>query len=920
MRKKLSILLLSVLLVVSSFGMMLVVKADPINDGEWTSISATNNYQSENGYTEIADLVSWGARSSYNYKVKLDGLEINLKTTANSGDFVGICLGSSIYSYFTESNTPVALTLWKNLFSGQTRLHVGASHDYNGVPLVYTATDGATAGFGVATSMVINDAATLGFKVKFTLENESYYRLTFTMTDSTMWEVNANYDANGGGEGIPTCHVFMPVSAIQSALDENGELYVAIAGMPSGTNPAVSAFVKVSDANSIDYEANALLNASNAKTAYSTAINNIIDETTFNTAMENRTTLQTAIESLRENDKSLYITELSELDGLIKANTDAQTTIKSIVQSDIDLFALANTVIGTESNINDVNILSATDAKNTALASFNSKMNMLTAENITSLQASYDSEVYKLQYAKALKWILNYETIINDLDVSSETIGANIASVKAVKSAYANSTEEEIKNSLIQLDKDALNTRIANADIALNQAESDADVAVKTAYLLAFETAMNEDLTLFANINFALTKYTEVTENISITVDDGELNTRLLAGYQNLKLAFENYYNNEIDAVSVLLDSTYTTYTAFEPIRTRYKAINYGVYINDTFDDYQNIVDKYAALTTKIQNNIWYYIGQTSLTNLNRTESGIYFDMIGSHPNRINYNKLLDLDIGIDINIELTNMAYYNGDKTDTGNSKGANNICINFLSQANSYKSLSSGISIIIWLFESESSVQIVNNKDVAIATAVLSTPINGGSFEIKAKYQDYYDFVSDSTYKAYVFDIGGNQIVVKPEQFVSGGIVIPESNEVYFSLGTYSDYRQDPNSFTIKSINNVNFGLTKLDAPEIVLNENVVSWAEVENATSYIVTVNGIANEVNALSYTIADTTVGDYTISVQAVGNEEYVNSNTSNTVTYTIQVVERKGCNSSANTTGILAILSIAILFTLKKIKN
>jgi len=923
MKKKLSILLMSLMLIASNIGMILVVNADQaLTDADWTTVSATNNYQSSDGYTEISNLSAWGARSYYNYKTKLDGLEISLKTSAVTGDCVGICLGNSIYSYFGESSTPVSITLWKNLYSGQTRLHVGSSHDYTGDPLVYTATDGLTKGFAVATSMVINDAATVGYTVKFTKENESYYRLTFTMTDSSMWDTNANYNANGGGEGIPTCHVFMPVSAIASALDENEELYVIIAGMPSGSNAAVTAYTKISDANSIDYETNVLSIAETAKTAYSTSIGNIADEATFNTAMSERNTFETAIADLRENDKAVYTANLATLDNSIKTNSNAQGIINGLVQNDIDLFTLANTVLATESNIDEANITAATNAKNAALATLNSKANMLTEANILVLQANFDAELYKLNYAKALMWIIQYEGIIDDLDVTSATIGEDIASVKSVKNNYTGSGDEQLKDSLIQSDIDMLNIRIAAADLALSQAEADADVAVKNAYLTAFETAMQEDLTILANIDFAKLKYEQVTENVDISESDGDLYARLVAGCSNLQQVSEDYFITEIDAVSLLLDGTYTTYSSFEAVRTRYKSIKYTDYINDTYTQYQNIVNKYNALTTKIQSNNFYYIGQTGLSNVAQTKNGIYFEMTGKHPDRLNYNKALDLDTGIDITIELTQMAYYNGDKTDNGNSKGANNICINFLSEANAYKSMSSGITIVIWLFETESSVQIVNSNDVAIATAVLSTPIDGGSLSITAKYQDYYDFVSDSTYKAYVFSVGGNQLVITPQQFTSGGISIPESNEVYFSLGSYSDYKVDPNCFTVKSINGVNFGLEQLNAPAITLTGNVVSWTAVQNASGYIVTVNGTASGViTSTSYSISDTNVGDYNISVVAVGAGSYTNSGSSNSLTYTISApITRKGCKSSSNEIGIFAILGIGLFFVLKKNKS
>lgn len=78
-------------------------------------------------------------------------------------------------------------------------------------------------------------------------------------------------------------------------------------------------------------------------------------------------------------------------------------------------------------------------------------------------------------------------------------------------------------------------------------------------------------------------------------------------------------------------------------------------------------------------------------------------------------------------------------------------------------------------------------------------------------------------------------------------------------------------------------------LPAPVIELDGNVVSWNAVEHAVSYTVTVNGAAQEpVTGTSYTITETTPGDYTVTVvaNAEAGTNYVNSSASNSVTYTV----------------------------------
>lgn len=77
-------------------------------------------------------------------------------------------------------------------------------------------------------------------------------------------------------------------------------------------------------------------------------------------------------------------------------------------------------------------------------------------------------------------------------------------------------------------------------------------------------------------------------------------------------------------------------------------------------------------------------------------------------------------------------------------------------------------------------------------------------------------------------------------------------------------------------------------LTAPVLSVNEKTVSWEAVANATGYIVTVNGVAGEkITDTSFVLDKTEVGDYFITVKALGDgEKYLDSADSKSVTITI----------------------------------
>lgn len=89
-----------------------------------------------------------------------------------------------------------------------------------------------------------------------------------------------------------------------------------------------------------------------------------------------------------------------------------------------------------------------------------------------------------------------------------------------------------------------------------------------------------------------------------------------------------------------------------------------------------------------------------------------------------------------------------------------------------------------------------------------------------------------------------------------------------------------------------NANDKLVKLNSPVIALNNNVVEWGEVQHAKGYIVSVDDVAKpEQTGLTYTITEDKVGEYKITVIAVGDaKKYSNSDASNSVNYSIKATE------------------------------
>lgn len=108
--------------------------------------------------------------------------------------------------------------------------------------------------------------------------------------------------------------------------------------------------------------------------------------------------------------------------------------------------------------------------------------------------------------------------------------------------------------------------------------------------------------------------------------------------------------------------------------------------------------------------------------------------------------------------------------------------------------------------------------------------------------------------------------------------------SHTVYIKAIAASGYMDSANS------NSVTWTKTqKLTTPNITISGNVVSWGAISNASSYMIVVDSEDNtDVTATSFDLSTLTLedGSHTVQVYAKGVSPYLDSNLSNSITYTV----------------------------------
>lgn len=772
--------------------------AAPFTSGEYQTIAGaiTAAFSPASGFTKLANFTGWGARTAYAYKVKLDGLKVSFKTKTLNGDCAGFFLANNFgtSSYFGDG-TPIAVTYWNNLYNGQARLNFGRSHDYNAETIVYTSAECTTKGFGVADSMVASQTETMGYEITFNKQSEDVYSVTVRMLAGSMWGNNANYD-----DVAKTCTVYLKTADIGEVVDAEGYTYVYFAGFPSAGNgnPAFDMYAKVEDADLAAYKADKVAAVETKIEEYKTAINAVVDGTTFDASLAAREGVVNAIEELRPNDKVVYGYRLADADALYTKDAGVQANVRNAIA---ELFTVAKEKIdamATDEGATEANLRESVKAVNAAKSNFDVKKSMLTEENqqyFTGLVAEYE---YANKYATARIWVISYETKVNAINPESQTVIADITAVKEYKETYAGSTVENIiTTQLTETDKATLEGRITAADTELTRLEALFSDEVKEAYLVVLEGALEEDLTLKANIDEAKLAYADLISKVSIE-EGNALYQRFTDAYKTLKQACADYLTAEIRAVTQMLNATYAQLSEFEPVRTRYAQIK----LDYLMEEDAGVAGALTELKTKIEKQAFYYVSTTQVDSVTQNATGLYFEQTPAFPSRLNYDKKLNLVTGAKVVVQLTEAAFYN-------DGSKANNLCFNFLGGKGSYKSMSDGISIIIWLYPAESNVQIFNNNDTPLASATIATPMDGANITIEIVYGDYYDFVQDTTYKAYQIKVNEATIVLTPDALTQHGYEV--FNDCYFSMGSFADAKDNPNCFTLVSVNDFSFAKTE-------------------------------------------------------------------------------------------------------------
>ena len=763
-------------------------------DSDWTASFGTPAVPkfAENGYTEISNLNAWGTRAHFNRLVKFDGLELSFRAKTNLKDCVGIVLSSAPGAYFTEAKT-VAITYWNNPYeNNQARLAFAANHNYASESLVYTAPDfNATKGFGADASMVSNVAEMVGYTIKFESYNDDFYSVKITMTDSGLWEINANYNPED-----KSCTVYLPKKTVADMLNENGELYVMAAGFPDGAHPALAMEVKIVDDNYRAYiSGEGVTNAIAKVGAYQTAAASITDAASYDAAMAARAEAVACAGDLRAREIAELGLLVGAVDAELAANEEIVVVVKKSVTDKIDAAKAAYyALIGNPTTLNNESLAAALALANDAKAEYANRASMLNDEAKAEIEEGLALLDYGHDYCIALKWVTEYETKVAALDATASTIVDDLVVVKSFREAYTTTTAyTKITTVLTEDDRAGLEAKITAADAAVTNLETVVLPALKESYVAAMEEKLAADLTIKPNLDDAKLAYAEIATYVTITEADGELYTRYVAGYNTLKAACEALLRAQITEVYKLLEKEYTLLDEFKGVRNKFKTIK----LDYLMEENAEITAELATLEGVISKNVFYYVNATNIPSVEWNDTGLAVESKVEFPARLNYNKALNLKTGAEVVIELTSAAYYN-------NGTSANNLCFNFLGTPDSYKSMSDGISIIIWLYPTESNVQIMNNTD---------TPLDGGTITISVKYDEYYSFVEDAIYYAYIIRVNEAEIVLTPAALTNNGHSVPD--EVYFSMGSFADDKSNPNILTLVSVNGVEFGKSS-EVPE--------------------------------------------------------------------------------------------------------
>ena len=763
-----------------------------VTDAEWIDawdMGADVQYDTATG-TSLFNIATWGQRAYNVNKVKLDGLTVTMASTQHvAGNRFGFGFTGIADKYTLNEVTTVNVTWVPYQWDGQNRLYVNNNHADGTICYKDQALTDNNNAFGLDKSFVAMATSDDAYSFTFDLvvDNEG--------TDTDVWSVTVDVVRGSKFEGQTTpCTVYFSGAKMVDVLDANGECYVSAWGMEN----AKPFTLTLDDAKTAAYKETTLVAVKTAADEYIAAANAASDADTFNAAMEKRSALESAITTLRGNDKFAYNAKLAEGDAVLAVG--AQDSVKATIQAEYDKANAAIAVFEDEAAITAENISAAKAALENADTVYGKMKGMLTEENDEYFIGLSETYAYAIDYATACEWVIAWETEVVSLsELPGEELIDGIVAAKAMRAAYAGSEIETLVTSVLSADdKAALEARIQAADEAFAAIEETSVSAVKDAYLAVFESKLTDvDLTIKMNIDEAKAAYANMIENVEIVAEDGELYTRFTTAYTTLKLACEEYIQEELAGVNRLLEAKYTVLSAFKPVRDKWAAIELAYLMEEN----EEVSTAYSATKAAIEENVFYYVNTTGseVSDVTQTEKGFYFTDPGKHPQRFNYDKELDLVAGATITVCLEESAFINTDM------KAANNLCFNFLENPNSYKSESNGITVMIWLFGGESNVMIytkTNERD-AVATFAIPTPIDGSNLTISVSYEEnYYWIIEDATHPAYVVKVNEMAVPIYAEDILEEGQT-EGIKKAYFSMGSYMDKYDNPNRYTLISIN---------------------------------------------------------------------------------------------------------------------
>ena len=761
-----------------------------VADRDWKTGAGTifTEYDTETGYSHVQNVNVNGANTTYQHKVKLDGLTIDfLIDTGEIG--VREMVGTIGFGFTDKASVPAAEypyrtpylcgSLVTKMYNTQSRFYFGPDNNiaqnsivnYVKEDAIYkrtSKTDGRVGnGFKLADSYVFSYAGRNRFVMTFSYEEED-----------NVWAIRCSaedFKPYGGQASITYFHD----DYVRGVLDENGETYVTVCGFPSSDASkyetylkAMDAYFKIEDDNIRAYKASAVAAADNAVTAYDNAITAITDMASYNASVLKREELVEAINALRGNDKYSYEARLSELDGKYTQSADIQAKVRAAVQASYTEAAEKIDVLATEADINAENLQAAETALGAAVSAFENAQGRLTNENQQYFNGLGEDYSYAISVAAAKQWIIAYETAVAALaDKTDAELVEAVVGVKAQRAEFESSDAAQIIAALKESDKITLNDRITAADELVAATERENEKAVKSYYISLFETAVSKDMLDKNNVDAAKTAYEDLLNKVAVAESDGALFERYSAAYNSLKTACENIVLANIEKVDALLNGSFEKYSEFAPINEKYAALDLQYVVADS----ERVNAAHEALTLKLKKNVFSAVAVEN-SDAEQTERGLYTEQTVN--GSFGYLEKLGTDKEISVVVSLDEAAFYTAGTLE-------NAIWFKF-SEADGERS----VTLKLVLNPTFSTLQAYCGNTIADVKE-LDTPENGTALEFKFVYAN-----------GCKVSMNGLQFELSAEQL--GGDA--DLTNVTFSFGTIANNDSFANCLTLVSINGKN------------------------------------------------------------------------------------------------------------------